>query len=78
MSDHPGTPPDKQDEPRPGSVANPFAEENTDGQTVDGERPQLNLSKKRAAVLGTGFGLIMVALLVVCFLLSLALASCGT
>ena len=63
---------DERDEDRTPSVSNPFAEGDGPG---DGE-PQINLSKRRAATLGFGFGLVMVGLLVVCFLVSVALASC--
>ena len=62
-------PADGDDNP---SVDNPFAT----GPEQEGEKPKLNLSPKRAAVLGVMFGGVMVGLLLVCFLLSLALASC--
>lgn len=73
MSDRPTTPLDEQPDDRPGSVSNPFAGEDA----AEDQRPQLNLSKRRAAALGTGFGLVMVGLLIICFLLSVALASCA-
>ena len=57
------------------SVRNPFAEGSA-GDIPEDEKPQLNISKKRAAALGTSFGLLMVLLLLVCFLLSAALSSC--
>lgn len=60
------------DENNTHSVDNPFA----GGPEQEREKPKLNLSPKRAAVLGVMFGGVMVGLLLVCFLLSLALASC--
>lgn len=62
--------PDDENDSR--SVDNPFAA----GPEQEGEKPKLNLSPKRAAMLGIMFGGVMVGLLLVCFLLSLALASC--
>ncbi|HEX2282863.1 MAG TPA: hypothetical protein VHG52_13990 [Thermomicrobiales bacterium] len=73
MSDRPDALPDEQPDERPASVSNPFADDHTDND----QQPQLNLSKRRAAMLGTGFGLVMVGLLLVCFLVSVALSSCA-
>lgn len=53
------------------SVANPFAE-----QDEAAEQPRMTLSKKRAAAMGTAFGLAMAALALVCVALSFALSTC--
>ncbi len=55
------------------SISNPFAV----GDEAQGEKTQINLSPRRAAVLGLWFGLVMVGLLLICFLGSAALASCS-
>lgn len=54
------------------SVANPFDERE---DNID-ERPQLNVSKKRVAAMGTAFGLVMALLAFVCVAVSFALSSC--
>jgi hypothetical protein len=61
--------PGEHDEP---SLSNPFDET----RETEDEKPVLELSKSRAAKLGVMFGLVMVGLLLICFLLSAALASC--
>lgn len=61
--------PGKHDEP---SLSNPFDETGDAGD----EKPVITLSPGRAARLGFMFGLVMVGLLLICFLLSAALASC--
>ena len=53
------------------SAPNPFIERD-EGE----ERPPINLSKKRAAAMGTAFGLIMTLLALVCVAVSFALSSC--
>jgi len=53
------------------SVSNPFAERNA----AEEEMPRINLTKRRAALLGTAFGLLMVVLLLACFLLAAALSA---
>lgn len=54
------------------SVDNPFAI----GDEQEGEQQKVSLSPRRAAMLGLTVGLISVGLLLVCFLGSVALASC--
>lgn len=72
MNDDPNRPDQESQEPASGSVPNPFDVD----ETAEAEKPQLNLSPRRAAVLGLSFGLVMVGLLVICFLGSIALAAC--
>ena len=72
MSDRHEPPQDDVDMDDDASVANPFAA----GDEAEAEKPTINLSKRRAASLGVMFGLVMVGLLLVCFLLSAALATC--
>lgn len=63
----PETPAERQQ-----SVANPFVERDE----ADEEPPQINLSKKRAAVMGAGFGLSLALLAFVCVALSFAISTC--
>lgn len=72
MNHDPNRPDQDPEEPTGGSVSNPFDVD----ESAEAEKPQLNLSPRRAAVLGLSFGLVMVGLLVVCFLGSIALAAC--
>ena len=60
------------DEPK-ASVSNPFAAE-ANAESTD-ERPQFQLSKKRAAVMGTAFGLAFALLALICLLVAFALSS---
>jgi hypothetical protein len=54
------------------SLSNPFDEQGA----AEDDKPVIELSPSRAAKLGVMFGLVMVGLLLICFLLSAALASC--
>jgi len=72
MTDQNDTTPESSDAHDEPSIANPF-DESADGED---EKPVLKLTKSRAATLGIMFGLVMVGLLLICFLLSAALASC--
>lgn len=65
--DDPQTPPEREQ-----SVANPFVERDE----ADDGPPQINLSKKRAAAMGTAFGLSLALLAFVCVALSFALSTC--
>ena len=73
MSEHDRQPDSETPPEREHSVPNPFAA--GDDAAAD-ERPQLNLSKKRAAAMGTAFGLFMALLALVCVAVSFALATC--
>lgn len=55
------------------SISNPFAERPAGDAE---ERPPLNISKRRAAAMGTAFGLSMALLALVCIAVSFALSSC--
>lgn len=72
MSEHENRPTDDMRAKSDESVANPFAVDDEAEQ----EPQKISMSPRRAAMLGTSFGLMMVALLLVCFLGSAALASC--
>jgi hypothetical protein len=61
----------ESDESANESVRNPF----TETDDAEEELPSLNLSKRRAATLGVWFGLVMVGLLVLCFLLAVGIAA---
>ena len=62
----------EQSEQHDESVANPFAIGDEDEST----QQKVNLSPRRAAMLGLMVGLISVGLLLICFLGSVALAAC--
>lgn len=71
MSEHDDQTQSQPTEAASPSVGNPFTDPD-----APIEKPQLQLSKKRAAAMGTAFGLILVLLALVCVLLSFALSSC--
>lgn len=71
MSEHDDQPAVDPVAEREQSITNPFAE-----RDEAGEKPQLTLSKKRAAAMGTAFGLGMAVLALVCVALSFALSTC--
>jgi hypothetical protein len=71
MSEREDQPTSETSSEREQSGANPFAE-----RDETGEQPQNTFSKKRAAAMGTAFGLGMTLLALICIAISFALSTC--